>query len=74
MGTRRAPRHGRAPPASGAKRSWTLSMRSSRAGAAHSLKTAVNETIEYWLKGLGDGNDGRWPELTVELTSASRSH
>ncbi len=49
-------------------------MRSSRAGAAHSLKTAVNETIEYWLKGLGDGNDGRWPELTVELTSASRSH
>lgn len=28
---------------------------------------AVNETIEYWLKGLGDGNDGRWPELCVEL-------
>lgn len=30
-------------------------------------ETAVNEAIEYWLKGLGDGNDGRWPELTVEL-------
>lgn len=30
-------------------------------------ETAVNETIEYWLKGLGDGNDGRWPELCVEL-------
>lgn len=21
-------------------------------------ETAVNETIEYWLKGLGDGNNG----------------
>jgi hypothetical protein len=30
-------------------------------------ETAVNETIEYWLKGLGDGNNGRWPELCVEL-------
>lgn len=30
-------------------------------------ETAVNETIEYWLKGLGDGNNGRWPELCVDL-------
>lgn len=30
-------------------------------------ESAVNETIEYWLKGLGDGNDGDWPELCVEL-------
>ncbi len=21
----------------------------------------------YWLQGLGDGNNGRWPELCVEL-------
>lgn len=31
------------------------------------VESAVNETIEYWLKGLGDGNDGDWPELRVEL-------
>jgi len=31
------------------------------------VERGVNETIEYWLKGLGDGNDGRWPELCVEL-------
>ena len=31
------------------------------------VESAVNETIEYWLHGLGDGNDGRWPELCVEL-------
>lgn len=31
------------------------------------VESAVNETLEYWLKGLGDGNDGRWPELCVEL-------
>lgn len=30
-------------------------------------ETAVNETITYWLQGLGDGNNGRWPELCVEL-------
>lgn len=30
-------------------------------------ESAVNETIEYWLKGLGDGNNGDWPELCVEL-------
>lgn len=31
------------------------------------VESAVNETIEYWLQGLGDGNNGRWPELCVEL-------
>ena len=31
------------------------------------VERAVNETIEYWLKGLGDGNDGDWPELCIEL-------
>lgn len=31
------------------------------------VSSAVNETLEYWLQGLGDGNDGRWPELCVEL-------
>lgn len=31
------------------------------------VESAVNETIEYWLKGLGDGNDGNWPELSIEL-------
>jgi hypothetical protein len=30
-------------------------------------ESAVGEVIEYWLKGLGDGNNGRWPELCVEL-------
>lgn len=30
-------------------------------------ETAVNETIEYWLKGLGDGNNGRLPEFCIEL-------
>jgi hypothetical protein len=27
----------------------------------------VNETIEYWLRGLTDGNDGAYPELCVEF-------
>ncbi|HZT04527.1 MAG TPA: hypothetical protein VFA39_19925 [Steroidobacteraceae bacterium] len=36
------------------------------------VETAVNETIEYWLKGLGDGNNGRWPELCVELPYLER--
>jgi hypothetical protein len=27
----------------------------------------VNETIDYWLKGLADGNDGANPELCVEF-------
>ena len=31
------------------------------------VESGVNETIEYWLQGLGDGNEGRWPELCVEF-------
>jgi len=31
------------------------------------VESAANETLEYWLKGLGDGHNGRWPELCVEL-------
>jgi hypothetical protein len=31
------------------------------------VERAVNETLEYWLQGLGDGNNGRWPELCVQL-------
>lgn len=27
----------------------------------------VNEAIEYWLKGLTDGQDGEYPELCVEF-------
>lgn len=30
-------------------------------------EAAVGEVLEYWLKGLGDGNNGRWPELCVEF-------
>lgn len=33
----------------------------------HLVESAVGEVLEYWLKGLADGNDGRWPELCVEL-------
>lgn len=39
---------------------------------AQLAETTVNETIEYWLKGLGDGNNGRWPELCVELPYLER--
>ncbi|MBS0377226.1 MAG: hypothetical protein JSS29_01970 [Proteobacteria bacterium] len=28
---------------------------------------AVNETLEYWLRGLTDGLNGRYPDLNVEL-------
>src|SRR6185312_2719798 len=31
------------------------------------IESAANETIEYWLQGLGDGNNGQWPELCIEL-------
>lgn len=37
------------------------------------VESAVNETLEYWLKGLGDGSNGRWPELCVELPYLERS-
>jgi hypothetical protein len=33
---------------------------------------AVNETIEYWLRGLADGNNGASPELCVELPCLHR--
>lgn len=36
------------------------------------VEFAVDETIEYWLKGLGDGNNGDWPELCVELPYLER--
>lgn len=35
--------------------------------------TAVNETIEYWLKGLADGNDGQFPECSVEFPYLERN-
>lgn len=34
--------------------------------------TAVNEVIEYWLKGLVDGNDGQFPEVCVEFPFLER--
>jgi hypothetical protein len=33
---------------------------------------AANEIIEYWVKGLADGNNGRCPELCVELPYLER--
>lgn len=35
-------------------------------------QSVVNETIEYWLKGLADGNDGRFPEFSVEFPYLER--
>lgn len=35
--------------------------------------TAVNEILEYWLKGFVDGCNGRFPELCVELPYLERS-
>jgi hypothetical protein len=32
----------------------------------------VNETLEYWLRGLTDGLNGRFPELNVELPYLER--
>ena len=34
--------------------------------------TAVNEILEYWLKGLVDGCNGQFPELCVELPYLER--
>ena len=34
---------------------------------------AVNEILEYWLKGLTDGCNGHFPELCVELPYLERS-
>ncbi len=36
------------------------------------VESAVNETIEYWLKGFGDGHNGDWPQLCVELPYLER--
>lgn len=33
---------------------------------------AVNEVVEYWVKGLADGNDGQFPEFCVELPYLER--
>ena len=37
------------------------------------VESAVNEILEYWLKGLGDGSNGRWPELCVEFPYLEQS-
>jgi hypothetical protein len=34
--------------------------------------TAVNEILEYWLKGLTDGCNGQFPELCVEVPFLER--
>jgi hypothetical protein len=34
---------------------------------------AANEAIEYWMKGLADGNNGRFPVMCVELPFLERS-
>ncbi len=34
--------------------------------------TAVFETIDYWMKGLADGNDGEFPELCFEFPHLQR--
>ena len=34
--------------------------------------TAVNEILEYWLKGLADGWNGHFPQLCVELPFLER--
>jgi hypothetical protein len=34
--------------------------------------TAVNEILDYWLKGLADGCNGQFPELCVELPFLER--
>lgn len=36
------------------------------------VQPAVNETIEYWLKGLADGNDGDSPQLCIEFPFLQR--
>jgi len=35
--------------------------------------TTVNETIEYWLKGLIDGNNGQFPEVSFEFPYLERN-
>lgn len=40
------------------------------------VEPAVNEAIEYWLKGLGDGNNGdsARAECRAPVSGASRNH
>lgn len=35
-------------------------------------RTAVNETLEYWLRGLADGSNGKFPEMCLELPYLER--
>jgi len=37
------------------------------------MEKGVNETIEYWLKGLADGNDGQFPEFCLEFPYLQRN-
>lgn len=37
------------------------------------VQPAVNETIEYWLRGLADGNNGDSPELCIEFPYLQRA-
>jgi hypothetical protein len=41
-------------------------------GLRELTQSMVNETIEYWLRGLADGHDGRFPELSVEFPYLER--
>ncbi len=35
-------------------------------------RAAVNEILEYWLRGLADGHNGAFPELCLELPYVER--
>jgi hypothetical protein len=35
-------------------------------------RTAVNEILEYWLRGLADGSNGQFPEVCLELPYLER--
>lgn len=35
-------------------------------------QATINETIEYWMKGLADGLDGEYPEFCLELPYLER--
>jgi hypothetical protein len=35
-------------------------------------RTAVNETLEYWLRGLANGFNGQFPEVCIELPFLER--
>ncbi len=42
------------------------------AGLRELAQSMVNETIEYWLRGLANGHDGQFPELSVEFPYLER--